>query len=68
MAKFFEVTAKGGKWFVNLDSLDCITESAVDNGAILSFAGGNGETLSCDDSYDEIIGKLKRGEVWNCER
>lgn len=68
MAKFIEVTAKGAKWFVNLDTIDCISASKVDNGAIISFAGGNDETLSCDDSYDEIVKKLKRGEVWNCER
>lgn len=68
MAKFIEVTVKGREWFVNLDALDCISESTIDNCAILSFAGGNDETLSCDESYNGIVEKIKRGEVWTCER
>lgn len=68
MAKFIEVTTKSNKWFVNLDTVDCISESLVDGGAVLSFAGGNDETLSCDESYKDIVGKIKRGEVWSCDR
>lgn len=61
MAKFLEVTTKFGKTLVNLNCIDAIHSNQDTNVTILSFAGSE-EYICINESYDEILKKIKTWE------
>ena len=64
MAKFIELTTKLGKTLVNLELVDTIYDNKEIDKRVLSFAGTE-EYICVDESYDEIVSKIKTEEKNN---
>lgn len=61
MVKFIEVTSSLGRGLVNIDCIDTVYDNKEIDKRVLSFAGTE-EYICINESYDEIVSKIKTEE------
>lgn len=65
MAQFIEVQTKIGPMLVNLDTVDTIFNNARENHAVITFASDNENYVNTEETYEEIVSRIKIGDVYN---
>ena len=65
MAKFIEVQTKLGPMLVNLDTVDTIFNNARENHAVITFASDNENYVNTEETYEEIVSRIKIGDVYD---
>lgn len=68
MAQFIEVQTKLGPMLVNLDTVDTIFNNAQENHAIITFASYNENYVNTEETYEEIVSRIKIGDIYNVSK